>query len=245
VRYWLIGCGALLIIVIVLGAVGYNMVKNFAQEYGSEVNFVLKEYRDLDRDFPFTPPADGVIGKEDYAAFIACRRDLLKAIGEHFEDFKKEETSWKDRISMVVNMIPKLGTAHVKALRKAGLSPAAYRWMVNLTLTALRYAERGDAPPELKTLRKDLDSLFKEDNPLKPKKSGPVAAEASDRRKLEDILPGMDPLFISLPPEDIALITANADGIRDTEKVFFFDASFLETETRGLEKPSKETSKER
>lgn len=232
-RFWLIGCGSLLVIVIVLGVVGYKYVKDATLEFKDDLEFVLGEYSALDLDFPFEKPQGGLLSADDYARFTRCRTILLDDLNEYFDEFEGEETPWKRKISLVVNMAPELGRFHVAALRKAGLSPSAYEWYVNHTFLVLRYAEHPEAPEGLKELRCDIENLSWEDNPFPdgPDESfagGKDDSFAGGKDGLDEILPQVDAIYIRLPQENIDALLANADALRKTERVIFFDIVFLE-----------------
>ncbi len=224
-RFWLIGCGSLLVIVIILGVVGFKYVKDAAIEFKDDLEFVLDEYSALDRDFPFEKPEDGILSADDYARFARCRRILLEDLDEYLGEFEGEDTSWKKKISLVVNMPTEIGRFHVTALKEAGLSPTAYEWYVNHTFLMLRYAEHPDAPAGLKELRNDLENLSWEDNPFAENEEGPFADGKDD---LDEILPHVDAIYIRLPRENIDAVVAQADTLTETERVIYFDVMFLE-----------------
>jgi len=224
-RFWLIGCGSLLVIVIILGVVAFNYVKDAALEFKDDLDFVLTEYRTLERDFPFEKPEQGILSADDYGRFARCRQILLDDLDEYFGEFEGEETSWKKKISLVVNMATELGRFHVAALREAGLSPNAYEWYVNHTFLVLRYAEHPEASAELKELRRAIEDLSWEDNPLADDGDEPFADGTGD---LDEILPQVDAIYIDLPKENLDAVLAHADALKETERVIYFDVVFLE-----------------
>ena len=230
-RYWLIGCGSLLLIVIVLGVIGYNWFKDFAEE----MQAVVVECEALNDEFPFEKPEDGVITKDFFSAYIACRRGLLDDFDGYIADLENDDTSFTKKVSMGVNMFSAMGGAFTASLRTQAMSPNAYEWLVSQTFLAIKYAEREDAPEELKQLHRALEAVFdgraNDDGEVKVSVGG-----ASTGKTLKEILPNLDPNNISMPEENLAIIVENADALTETKNIFILDHVLLEIMKKDFDK---------
>jgi len=224
-RFWLIGCGSLAIIVIIFGVVGFKCVRDTFLDVRDDISFIVNEYKALDQEFPFEKPEDGILSSDEYARFTRCRTILLADLDAYFDKLEGEETSWRKKISLMVGMPSEIGRSHVEALREACLSPSAYEWFVNHTFLVLRYADHRDAPEDLKALKRDLEGLSWKDNPFAEERGDTFS---DDTVGLDNILPPIDPVFIRLPKENVEAVLAHADTLRKTGRVIYFDATFLE-----------------
>jgi hypothetical protein len=227
VRYWLIGCGTLVIIAGALAFFAFRFFKAEIDDLRVEMEHFLEELDALEREYSFDRPEDGIIPEDRYRDFLFCRRSLKRDIDAFITGIADDDLSIKERISMVFDMIPTFGNAYVRALRGAAMPPEEYGWYRDQTLLVIRYGEHPDAPAGLKDLRRDLDSLSEEDNPFRYGENVEIG-EASEADSFADLLPDVDPLNINLPAANIETVLKSADAIRETKELFFFDTGFSE-----------------
>ncbi len=230
-RYWLIGCGSLLVIVIVLGVIGFKYIKGITED----VQAVVAECEELNNEFPFEKSEDGIISKDSYATFIACRRDLRNDFDDYIADLEDDDASFTKKFSLSVNMISVMGEAFIAALRAQAISPDTYEWFVSQTFLAIKYAEREDAPEELKELYGELETVFGR----REKDNGNVTVTVggnSTGKTLKEILPNLDSSYINIPEENLAVIIDNADALAETKNIFIFDHLLLEMMKKDFDK---------
>jgi hypothetical protein len=229
-RYWLIGCGSLFVIVLVLGYAGYRYIRGAAVEFKDELVDVTEAYARLEEERPFERPAGGVIADEKYLAFIACRKLMLADTEAYFAEIEDDETSWRRKISLAFSLMTELGRFHLAALRETGLSPVEYAWYVDLTLITLKYAESPDAPAGLRELRADIDELVSGEGARirRDRDDMDVFADLDEKDDLSRMLPRVDPRFLDLPAETVSIAVRNGSGLRETAALFAFDAGFVE-----------------
>lgn len=232
-RYWLIGCGSLLVIVMVLGYVGFRYIKGAAVEFRDELVDVTEAYAQLEEERPFERPAGGNVTDEKFQAFIACRQRMLVDTEAYFAEIEDDETSWRRKISLAFSLMTELGRFHLEALRETGLSPVEYAWYVDLTLLTLKYAEAPDAPSELQDLRRDMDELVSGGNTRIDKNQGEfqLQMDFDQDDDLSHMLPRVDPRFLVLPPETVEVVVRNGSGLRKTAGLIAFDAGYIEAIT--------------
>jgi len=155
-----IGCGVLLVLVIigfvVLTVIGGMFVKNKAEELtgGLEAQQEASEtIQSLERENPFTPPADGVVSEDLAGKFFAVTDDAWDKMREDLEEMADrgediEERGGQAGFGDAMAGVEALGRSRValaEALEENDMPVSAYLW----TGMALVRAYQGlDMPPE-------------------------------------------------------------------------------------------------
>jgi hypothetical protein len=227
VRYWLIGCSALLLIAGVLVFFGIRFIKSEFQDFVAEAEIVVDDLDGMEREFPFSRPEGGLFSGERYGDFVSCRRILKRDIDAYLDELAGEDLSIKEKVTLPFDMVLALGRSYAGALRSVMMSPREYGWFTDQTLLVLRYAEHPDAPEALKELRRGLDGISREDNPFRFGDNVRIG-EASEKDSFQDLLPDADPLNVSVPAENIEAVVGQAAAIEETKELFFFDDGFHE-----------------
>jgi len=243
VRYWLIGCGGFVLIAGVLVAIGIKFISAEIKDFMAESEVVLLELDALDEQYPFTRPEDGVFPEERFKDYVSCRRELKGNIDATIEEFVEEDLSLKKRISLFFDLVPAFGRSYAESLRGAAMPPGEYDWFTDQTLLVLRYAEHPDAPDALKALRRDLDALTGDDNPFRYGEDVRAGA-VTQKDSFQELLPEVEPLNLSVPAGNVEIVMNNADAIRDTKELFFFDTGFNESLEAVRENADSERSEE-
>src|SRR5262245_18039552 len=140
VKIALIGCGVLFIgAIIAVGVVGYlgkkfvsegiDAVKNAAGTDDSEYG---KKVAELQKEYPFNPPADGVITENQLQRFLNVRKALYGVYQNHSAELVKLKNSQNPDFGSVVkgfSMIKNLRATQAQALADQHMSPDEYKYM--------------------------------------------------------------------------------------------------------------------
>lgn len=152
-----IGCGAALVVGLVVLAVvvvaGGWFVKNKADEFvgGMEAQVEATEtIQRLEREHPFSPPADGVVGEERAERFLAVTDDAWKRMGDRVEELVERAERAEDRgragVGDVMAGMRGFGGARIalaEALTEHEMPVSEYLWT---GLTLLRAYEELEMP---------------------------------------------------------------------------------------------------
>lgn len=234
-KYWLIGCGILLVIAVILGGFGVYYVFKVGQEVGAKLQEIAKEYDQLDQEFPFLKPAEGLMESPQVARFVSVHRKVSDSFDLWENQLRSEETSWWTKVTSAVDMIPALAQSHVDALREQSQGPSEYLWTLDQILLVLKYAEIPEFPEELKAqlpqdahdqlrrIRTDYDKLLT-DYDQEP------TFGSTNQQDPTALLPSIDPSLVKMHAQNIQAVLDNAAGIRETVRIFFFyDLHFKNT----------------
>ncbi len=226
-KYWLIGCGILLLIVIVLGVFTVHYFVTHFQEMKQEFEEVAAEYHELEAAYPFKKPTDNIVTTVQMGRFVRCRKELAYGVQEMLDRFEDEETSGLDKLGMLFNMFPAIGKHHVNALGDVQMSPIEYHWLLNQVLLMLRYAESPKAPEGLKDLRNAYNLLPSEGHPGAG--MGGVDWNYGDPdNDPKKLIPQVDPEQILIPEQSIQAMLDHGEGLKETMFLFLhFDPIFI------------------
>ena len=152
-----IGCGVVLVIILIAVFVGVKMLaSHFGPVIGNitgtggEVAEILKEVGGADA---FTPPENGLMDENRFAAFIAVRQKTLKRV-EAFAAYVEELENNKDpKISEIMKIFDELGSIFVeraRGLREYNMSLGEYNWYFKQIAAILIAAEANELPEKMK-----------------------------------------------------------------------------------------------
>jgi hypothetical protein len=239
-RNWLIGCGVLVAIVVVVAVWGWNYLSKEYQEVSGRLDEVKADYHQLNKDYAFEKPSGADLTSDQVARFVDCRRTLQASLtyNKWFHNLEKEAPSFLDALTQLGDMLSSLGRAHVTALKKVHMSPDEYEWILHQVLVALRYAESAKEYPKLKDLRSAFDALPDKEGDKLPLSEERTRIIAAAGETLHMLLPQIEPFQIVLPDSMIQAMLDHHPGLGETLEVFLhFDPSFktlnreLKTET--------------
>ncbi len=154
-----LGCGGFLLLVfIIIGAgvgwVGYNAMQ-YGQQFQEMYTQINTQYTELNEEFPFSPPQDGLIPEERYTEFLQVRQELTAFSQEYVKQFEEISqkisqnfeggfmdmfagiSSIKQIIDTAVKLFPEIGGKHVELLRQREMSKREYIWICRTTLGTL------------------------------------------------------------------------------------------------------------
>lgn len=208
-KIWLIGCGAFLLIILIVGGYGVNLVTKEFSAAQDSLKDTADQLTKLDEEFPFASSPSQAITEEQMVRFSDCRKPLLIAFEELANNIQSEERSMFKKIGDFVNIIPQVGQRHVEGLKTASMSPAEYVWIMNHTLCLIKYGERDDAPDKLKELRKAFENATPNETDLE-----------SQRKDHMLLLPQIDPYMIQPPEASIAAILEKGYLLKESFIIF-------------------------
>ncbi|MFC1736771.1 hypothetical protein ACFL1X_11690 [Candidatus Hydrogenedentota bacterium] len=156
-KKFLIGCGViLLVLLVIVGLVSWKLYQ-LATETLQEAAEIAKEGQTLDKDFPFTPEQGQLLTAERLDAWLETRNKLAIR-------FSQVEDSLKDGgIGVILKFREELFevvSEHIAALRTVSMSVDEYMWITAQVLGALNSGD-GRSKPEMKELVKAVDDLEK------------------------------------------------------------------------------------
>ena len=153
-KYWLIGCGILLLIVIVLGVFTVHYFVTHFQEMKQEFEEVAAEYHELEAAYPFKKPTDNIVTTVQMGRFVRCRKELAYGVQEMLDRFEDEETSGLDKLGMLFNMVMARRADRSKMIRRLDTRAAALHEMGRCN--PARSQQMSYAARELRAAMKDL-----------------------------------------------------------------------------------------
>jgi hypothetical protein len=228
-RFWMIGCGVVVVIIIGLGVFFGNIFFRQVEESKGKESEASLLYTRLEKDFPFEQTWGRALTEQDLAKFVACRREVLRGIETQIQVLEDEELSFFEKLTRSMDMFPSLAQIHSQALQQQEMSARAYYWIMNQVLLALRFAENDEAPAELKKLRKLLDRPRESGDDM-VYETGPFGSVYfADPAAVTqwNLLPQVEPWQIQMPPESFQAVISQAQGLEETMQVFFrFDLDF-------------------
>jgi len=218
----LIGCGVVLIVGIIVIAAGGFFVRSKFKEFTEGAGDYEKTNKELSQNYPFTPPANGVITEKQLQRFLAARKQIYAVYQRYEGEFKKLEN--KDRDLSVVtkgwSFWKDLRKEHANALQAQKMSPEEYRYIVNAvyktwaaagTKEALNDQSFSDtAEKNLRDMIETIDKQLKD--PATPDSTKKALQKTRDelQTQLENVsensaLKKMDTTLESVPEENLAL----------------------------------------
>jgi hypothetical protein len=218
----LIGCLVVVVGVIIAIAAGGFFVRSKFKEFTQGGSDYEEKRAELSKEYPFTPPADGVITEQQLQRFLAARKQIYSVYQKYESEFKKLEN--KDRDLSVLtkgwSFWKELRQEHTGALAAQKMSPEEYQyivnavyktWMASGTKEALKDGSFED------TAEKHLkESIERIDNQLKDPQTPDAAKKALEKTRDElqqqlNTLPDnsfvkqMDDTLDSVPAQNLAL----------------------------------------
>lgn len=153
----LIGCGVVLLIVIIIGFYLCYHVIRFTKDVTVEMAEIEDQIVTLNMKNPFVPPDDSLIQSDRFGIWIALRlhlSDEVDQVNELFQDFSIKAIP---NIRQELFDIAKLMVSELDTL---SMSPNEYIWIVRQVIGVLDSGD-GRQNPELKSVIEAFDSLEK------------------------------------------------------------------------------------
>ena len=230
-KVFLIGCIAIVAGIIVILAAGGFFVRSKIKEYTQGPVEAEKTTEQLSKDYPFTPPANGVITENQLQRFLAARKQIFSVYQKYESEFKKLEGKDADFsvLTKGISFFKEVREEHARALAAQRMPPAEYQYIVNSVYKTWAASGTKDALKD-KTFEDVADSQLKEsieriDQQLKDPKTPEAAKKALEKTREEfqkqrdkigenTIVKQMDATLESVPAENLALFKKHEAEIR-------------------------------
>ncbi len=144
-----IGCGILLVILLIAGAVGsYLLVTKVKETVGdfAALGEIPRMERDIENQAAYTPPDNGELSEDQVARYVRVQQQLRAHLGARFDELNREYKELSDRMDRDQGTVldaPKVISAYkdlaktfveakraqVQALNEAKFSLSEYRWV--------------------------------------------------------------------------------------------------------------------
>ena len=159
-RGWWIGCGTLVVIGIVVVVLGVGFFAGRASEVSQGVAHARDRYTEINREFPFTIPANGELSTERFSQYLKVREAVDSAISP-----LRDGGSILFRLSALTGLPEEVSRIQVDALREQSMSLDEYRWISRqLYTTVVAESKRPDPDPELQDLQRSLEAGLRRGN---------------------------------------------------------------------------------
>lgn len=157
VKGCLIGCGAVLVIALLLLGFGIFRIYRSTQQYAADIDKVMAAYEQTNEDFPFTVPEEGQMEPERFETFVDIRSQLIDVgyqqigfpVSEIGDATGTEQPSFGDILSSfksIMRLPVKLGKAHENLLQEQGMSLDEYYWYDQAFIATMRQAAASGDP---------------------------------------------------------------------------------------------------
>ena len=218
----LFGCGAIVVIGIIIIAAGGFFVRSKFKEYSEGAGNQEKITKQLSQNYPFTPPATGVITEPQLQRFLAVRKQIYGVYKRYEAEFKKLEQNKSDFsvLTKGLGLWKDLRKEHTNALAAQKMSPEEYQYIVNAvyktwfasgTKDVLKDQSFSDAAEKnLRDIIEGIDKQLKDPSTSEAKKKALQATRDQLQSQLENLsknsaLKKMDSTLDSIPAENLAL----------------------------------------
>ena len=228
----LIGCGIVVLAIVVIIAAGGFFVRSKIHEYTQGASDSSKKTEQLSKDYPFTPPANGVITEKQLQRFLAVRKQVYAVYKRYESDFKKLENQKPD-LSVVTkgwSFIKDVRNEQANALTAQKMSPEEYQYIVDAVYKTWMAAGTKDAMHNQSfndLAQKELkESIEKIDQQLRDPKTPEPARKALQKTRDEmqsqlkhlpenSVVKQMDSTLESIPKENLALFKKYEKEIKE------------------------------
>lgn len=180
--YWIIFLCGFILLVSGIGTSYYWITRIYLPEQlNADANSkLLVEWTANDM---FTPPIDGKITKENLAVFLLINESLTSELQQLRKLF--EESSW-DIAFEVIKMQPEWAGKKYLALKKFGMTPKEYDWMVSCVINYWIYRWKEESFENLRQFGWELDDTTR--SKVKPQNYELFNSHKEDLNRIFDIL---------------------------------------------------------
>lgn len=134
-KSFLIGCGVVILILIVLGVGGVLYIRSAVKRVSAEMDGAQRSLVATNRDFPFQAPADGKLAEDRLLVWFNVREQALMLEKKRTEQMR---TGGFQAMKTAVNMIPAAFKEYETILREAKMSVSEYTWISGQVRGALK-----------------------------------------------------------------------------------------------------------
>ena len=181
----------------------------------------------LNRELPFTPPADGRVSEERLAVFLALRRDLLVPYQRWAalrDDLEKTQPESLAGAKLALGAVRDVFADQDRLLRRHAMSPAELGWLESRVyddwLAALEQGDDWGNPKLAERLAGWLEEDLAAVAEARRRHGGGAAldqVEAHLRRRQEELAGRRPPALESVPAANEELFLRHLDAIRELD----------------------------
>lgn len=143
---WLLGCGALLLIVIgLIVALGFVMWGE-VEKVGDAVRESSATLDAVEEAHPFTIPPEKILDPERVDLFLTGRERLAAFVDENTKAL--DSGSWYSRVNKFSGLVQNALPEYAAALEEIGMSPIEYSWIANEVSYTTQYSKRDEVLAE-------------------------------------------------------------------------------------------------
>ena len=237
---WLwVGCGGCLgvVVLLLIVVVGFGlMVRGYFGSIKSDMDTMKVELKQLQQDFPFTPPTDQKVEGNRYDQFLSVREKVTTTAESELDwliqlvkssDKKKDFNFWGflKNILSLPRRIAQIGKTQVTALRDVKMSPNEYAFLTRMTAAEIySWSQLEATDPKVELQKKYLKPLRDIHDGIKEaRKRNPGSNIQTGPINYEDFISAIeenkDPNHTNRE-----LITAKMDRILASSAAVFVDA---------------------
>lgn len=168
--YGCAGCAVVLFLflAVLAGGIGYISYQGyqFSKEIGVTYKGLITDYQNLDRQYAFTPPPDGLLDPGRLEDFVNVRVQLAEfskqyqdnlekagdAVGKQFDQpgilsKLRGVTRIRELVDMAVKIGAGIGQEHIRLLNDKAMSVQEYRWYTQTCLSTLSQSKENQFEP--------------------------------------------------------------------------------------------------
>ena len=181
----LIGCGVVLLIVLIVGFYLCYHVVRFTKDVTVEMAEIEDQFTALNMQIPFLPPDDNLIRADRFDLWITVRLQLINEVDEVNELFQNFSIKAIPNIRQELFDIANVMVAELDTL---SMSPREYVWILRLVVGVLKSGD-GRQTPELKSVIDELDALEKKGQHIQSKKDFDEIRLPVTSRQIKETIP--------------------------------------------------------
>ncbi len=219
---WWIGCGALVFVGVVVLAFGVGYFANRARDFTRGLEHAKDRYSELNRQFPFTPPASGELDRERFIRYLETRSAAQSALSP-----TKNDRGILGGLALLSSLPEEVSRAHAEALRERSFSLDEYRWISRQLYSAVAAeTHRGDADAALRTLKREIEAVLRHQGGMGMGMGGSSAGSVLDAGFI-------DLAWLRVPEATRAIVREHVSEIQKTVDVALADALLLNVGIEG------------
>lgn len=221
---WLIGCGALLLIVIgLIVALGF-VLWGEVEEIGDAMRESTQTLDEVEEQHPFTIPDDKVLDPARVDVFLTGRERLAAFVDE--SEASLESGSIFSKVNKVRGMVQNAVPEYAATLKEIGMSPIEYSWIANEIGYTTQYSKRDEVLAEFPQMAR-LHGIWvdgEEDEGSEVEDGFLEGFEASGDGGGWQAISQIDPDRLTVPRPNVEIVAARVDRIAESRKAQAIEA---------------------
>jgi hypothetical protein len=173
---WVIGCGTIIVIGVLILVLGGGFVAQRVREARDGIEEAKSRYEQINRDYPYTPPASGALDSDRFRRYLQVRRAVDSAMAP------MQERRGFRRLIALTTLPEEVSRVQVDELRQQAMSLDEYRWISRqIYTTVAAEASRPEGDSSLRNLAADFDAAINQRDGERVRVRGPnVVSDGAD-----------------------------------------------------------------